>query len=59
MDDKLIGGSEIWTRDTLTLSGFLPHETVESEVSQYGSEDVYMFCRARSRALDAVLLEVE
>lgn len=59
MDDKLIGGSEIWTGDTLTLSDILPHEAVEAEVSQYGCENVYKCCHARSRALDAVLLEVQ
>lgn len=41
------------------LSRSLAHEAVESEVTQYGSENVCVCCHARSRALDAVLLEVE
>lgn len=57
-DDKLSAGSEIWTRGHEGLSCVLTREAVESEVTGMDLK-MYACAVAQSRALDAVLLEVE
>lgn len=50
VEEKMFVGSDVWTREALTLSSFPPREAGELEVTQYEAENGRMRSRSRSQS---------